>query len=146
MSNFTKIICNICLEGQTEASNPIMTTVCGHEFHSTCIVTWTNTKLKRDQSEPNPCPLCKTKLGSNPQLAPLHCMTCTSLMQYVMNSPANFHVKDFFIKQYRDYPRNITKHLGCWEIFLDPTDDLHDEFLKEFESELEDLIEIPPAL
>ena len=143
MSHYAKVICNICLEGQTEASNPVMKSVCGHEFHSNCLLSWTTTKLKPEQTEPNPCPVCRTKLGSNPKLTTLFCGDCMK----PGDEYASFSENDFFVKYYyRFYPPNIYKHLSCWESDLEPNYALYEQFMTEFESDLENLIELAPEL
>lgn len=57
--------CPVCLERMDESVDGILTILCNHTFHSSCLVKWGDTS----------CPICRYAQTPEP-LADSHCMEC----------------------------------------------------------------------
>ncbi|XP_014615924.1 PREDICTED: BRCA1-associated protein [Polistes canadensis] len=59
--------CSVCLERMDESVDGILTILCNHTFHSSCLVKWGDTS----------CPICRYAQTPEP-LADSHCMECAA--------------------------------------------------------------------
>lgn len=59
--------CSVCLERMDESVDGILTILCNHTFHSSCLVKWGDTS----------CPICRYAQTPEP-LADSHCMECVA--------------------------------------------------------------------
>lgn len=60
--------CPVCLEKMDESVDGILTVLCNHTFHASCLVKWGDTS----------CPVCRYAQTPEP-IADSHCMECGML-------------------------------------------------------------------
>lgn len=76
--------CPVCLERMDESVDGILTILCNHTFHSSCLVKWGDTS----------CPICRYAQTPEP-LADSRCMECGKCL---ITSNLNFIASIIFLR------------------------------------------------